>query len=413
MPTPRFVIVGAGLAGARAAETLRSEGFEGQVVLLGDEPDRPYERPGLSKGYLLGTSDRRSLDVHPLGWYDDHGIELRSSTRVEALDLPHQDVVLAGGDRLRFDRLLVATGATPRRLALPGADLDGIHYLRRVGDSDVLRAELTGAARRVVVVGGGWIGLEVAAAARTGGHDVTIIEPEPTVLHRALGLQLGDVFADLHRSHGVRLLLGTGAAEIRGHGGTIAAVVTGSGEVVEADLVVVGIGAVASVELALHAGLDVADGIRTDAALRTSHPAVVAAGDVVNAFNPRLGRSVRIEHWANALHTGPAAARTMLEQEVVYNRLPYFYTDQYDLGMEYSGYVGPEGFDRLVLRGDPASGAFLAFWLQGSRVLAGMSVNTWDVTADVQQLVHVDVPIDAAVLADPSVPLAEVALASR
>lgn len=413
MSENRMVIVGAGLAGAKAAETLRAEGYDGDVVLLGDEPDRPYERPALSKGYLLGSADRRSLDVHPSDWYADHGVELRTSTRAAALDLEHQDVVLGDGERIAFDRLLLATGATPRRLAVPGADLDGIHYLRRVGDSDVLRGELSGPARSVVVVGGGWIGLELAAAARTAGHDVTIVEPEPTVLHRVLGLQLGDVFADLHRGHGVRLVLGTGVSAVRGHGGVITAVVTAGGEDIPADLVVVGIGAVADVDLALRAGLDVGDGVRTDAALRSSHPAVMAAGDIVNAFNPRLGRSLRVEHWANALHTGPAAARTMLGQEVVYDRVPYFYTDQYDLGMEYSGHVGPEGFDRLLLRGDPGAGAFLAFWMQGSRVLAGMSVNTWDATADIQALVHAPMPVDPDALADVSVPLAELAYAGR
>lgn len=400
-----MVIVGAGLAGAKAAETLRTEGYDGPIVLIGDEQENPYERPALSKGYLLGTASRGSLDVHDATWYAEHAVDLRTAERVTALELDAHRVVLSDGSRIRFDAAMIATGSSPRPLSVPGAGLSGVLYLRRLGDSDRLRATLTSDQRQVVVIGGGWIGLEVAAAAIALGHDVTVVEPQPMVLRAALGDELGAVFADHHRRHGVRLLLGTGVAELRGRDGEVSSVVTTTGEVLPADVVVVGVGVTPNVELAQRAGLTVANGIVTDEFLRTSHPDVVAAGDVVNAFHPLLRRRLRVEHWANARNTGSAAARSMLGREEAYDRIPYFYTDQYDLGMEYSGDVGPEGHDRVVYRGDPESGSFIAFWLRHSHVVAAMNVNVWDVTEPLEALIRAEAPVDPSALADPGVAL--------
>jgi 3-phenylpropionate/trans-cinnamate dioxygenase ferredoxin reductase subunit len=401
-----FVIVGASLAGAKAAETLRDEGFTGRVVLLGEEAEPPYERPPLSKGYLLGSDERATAFVHDRAWYDKQNIELRTGVRVEALDPAAHTVTLAGGEQLGYDKLLLTTGSVIRTLPVPGADLDGVHYLRRIEHSDALRGVLVEGAR-VVVVGGGWIGLEVAAAARTHGAAVTLVEIDTLPLRRVLGDEVAQVFADLHAAHGVDLRLGTGVREIVGQGGHVASVTLDDGSSVPADVVVIGVGITPAVELAQAAGLDVEDGVLVDAALRTSDPDIYAAGDVANADNPLLGRRIRVEHWQNALDGGPAAARSMRGQDVGYDRVPYFFTDQYDLGMEYTGYAEPGSYDQVVFRGDVPGREFIAFWLADGRVLAGMNVNVWDVADDIERLVRSGERIDPARLADPAVPLAE------
>ncbi|MGY1741073.1 MULTISPECIES: NAD(P)/FAD-dependent oxidoreductase [unclassified Blastococcus] len=407
MPTTRpFVIVGAGLAGARAAETLRDEGFDGPVVLVGAEPEPPYERPPLSKGYLLGRAERDEARVHEAGWYAGHDVDLRTGVRVTALDPAAHRVTLGSGEELTYARLLLTTGSSARRLPAPGADLDGVRHLRTLADADRLRADLAGGGRTVVVVGAGWIGMEVAAAARTLGNDVTVVEPQLAPLFRVLGREMGGVFARLHRAHGVDLFTGTRVRELRGESGRVTTVVTDD-LVLPADLVVVGIGAVPEVGLAAAAGLDVDGGVLTDAGLRTSAPDVYAAGDVAASFSPLYGRHVRVEHWANALHGGPAAARAMLAQPVAHDRVPYFFTDQYELGMEYSGLADPE--DTVVCRGLPDDGEFIAFWLRDGRVQAGMNVGVWDVTEPIQALIRSGRPVGAAALADPAVPLAELA----
>jgi 3-phenylpropionate/trans-cinnamate dioxygenase ferredoxin reductase subunit len=294
----------------------------------------------------------------------------------------------------------------PRRLDVPGGDRDGVLYLRRVGDSERIRAALRDGGP-VVVVGGGWIGLETAAAARGYGAPVTLLEPQPTPLHGVLGPELGEVFADLHRSNGVDLRLGSGITEIRADGGRVTGAVTAEGEEVPGRTVIVGIGIRPATELAEAAGLEVDNGVVTDQTLRTSDPDIYAAGDVANSFNPLLGRRLRVEHWANALHGGPAAARSMLGQEIVYDRVPYFFSDQYDLGMEYSGYATPGEYDRVVYRGDVKAREFIAFWLSGGRVLAGMNVNIWDVTDPIQALIRSGKQINADRLSDPSVSIEE------
>ena len=401
-----FVVVGGGLAGAKAAETLRSEGFDGRVVLVAEEAEVPYERPPLSKGYLLGSAEREKARVHEVGWYDEHDVELRTGVRAVGLDADKHSVELDSGESLAYDKLLLATGSSPRRLSLPGADLDGVRYLRTLPDSDRLLADLAGGGRRIVIVGAGWIGLEVAAAARTYGNMVAVVEPQPTPLHAALGPEMGAYFARLHQRHDVDLRTGTGVAEFRGTG-SVAAVVTDSGDEIPADLVLVGVGAAPNTGLAEAAGLEVDHGVVTDAALRTSAPDVFAAGDVASSFHPLYGRHVRVEHWANALNGGPAAARSMLGQDVSYDRVPYFFTDQYDLGMEYSGLGGPE--DTVVCRGNPEDGEFIAFWLSGGRVVAGMNVNVWDVTDPIQKLIRSGRDVPAERLADRDVPLEELA----
>jgi 3-phenylpropionate/trans-cinnamate dioxygenase ferredoxin reductase subunit len=397
---PTFVIVGASLAGAKAAETLREEGFDGRVVLLGEETERPYERPPLSKGYLAGNDDKSVIYVHDADWYAAHDVELRLGTRVTAIDRAAHQVEVADGERLYYTKLLLATGSSPRRLEVPGADLGGVRYLRRVEDSERLR-EAFRAGGPIVVIGGGWIGLETAAAARGYGADVTILEPLPTPLHRVLGPELGEVFARLHRDHGATLRLGTEVAELRGEHGEVSEVVTADGEALAAKTVVVGVGITPNTDLARAAGLEVDNGIVVDAALRTADPDIYAAGDVANAEHPRYGRRIRVEHWANALHGGPAAARAMLGQQVSYDRVPYFYTDQHDLGMEYAGYVAPGQETRIVYRGDVGAGEFVAFWLVDGRVVAGMNVNVWDVTDHIQALIRSGEPVDVARLRDP------------
>jgi NADPH-dependent 2,4-dienoyl-CoA reductase/sulfur reductase-like enzyme len=374
-------------------------------VLVAAEPELPYERPPLSKGYLQGNDERSSAAVHDEAWYGEKNVDLRTGVRAVRLDPAEHRLELDDGGQLAYSKLLLATGAEPRRLDVPGSDLAGVTYLRTLADSDRLKEALSGGGRRLVVIGAGWIGLEVAAAARGYGNDVTVLEPLPTPLHRVLGPDMGEHFARLHRSHEVDLRTGSGVKEFVGSG-SVDAAVTDDGERVPADLVVVGVGVVPITGLAADSGLEVDNGVVTDAALRTSAPDVFAAGDVANAFHPMYGRRIRVEHWANALNGGPAAARSMLGQEVSYDRVPYFFTDQYDLGMEYSGLAGPEA--TVVTRGKPEDGEFIAFWLEDGRVRAGMNVNVWDVTDPIQALIRADRPVDVDRLTDPDVPLDQV-----
>ena len=402
------VIVGASLAGAKAAETLREEGFGGPIALIGEEEERPYERPSLSKDYLLGKAERETIYVHPQAWYADHGVDLRLGTLVTRVDPLAHEVTLADGSLIGYGKLLLATGSAPRRLPLPGADAEGVLYLRRVGDSDRIRTTLQ-TATRIAVIGAGWIGLETAAAARSAGVEVTVLEAAELPLLRVLGREVAESFAGLHREHGVDLRFGVQVAEITGSGGQADGVRLADGSHIPADAVVVGIGITPNSELADAAGLEIGNGIVVDAGLRSSDPDIYAAGDVANAYHPLLGRHVRVEHWANALNQPQVAARAMLGQDVAYDLVPYFYTDQYDLGMEYAGYVEPGGYDRVVFRGDVEGREFVAFWLRGGRVLAGMNVNIWDVNEMIQAIVRGGRPVDASRLADPGVPLDEFA----
>ncbi len=402
-----FVIAGGGLAGAKTAEALREQGFDGRIVLAAEEDIRPYERPPLSKDYLQGKTSREEIFVHSPDWYDASAVELLLRTAVTGIDRGHQEVTLSDGGHLAYDRLLLATGSVPRRLPLPGAGADGVLYLRRAPDSDRIR-DIFATASRVIIIGAGWIGLEVAAAARAAGVDVAILEAAELPLLHVLGPQVAPVFAGLHRENGVDLRLGVRVAEITTSGGKATGARLADGTRIGADAVIVGIGAAPQTRLAEEAGLDVRDGVVTDASLRTSDPAIYAAGDIASAFHPMLGTHIRVEHWANALHQPETAAAAMLGRNAAYDRVPYFYTDQYDLGMEYSGYAGTGGYDQVIFRGDVGKREFIAFWLSGGRVVAGMNVNTWDVNDVIGDLIRSGQPADPARLADPAVPLEEV-----
>jgi len=403
-----FVIVGAGLAGGKAAETLRDEGFEGRVVLLGEEPDRPYERPPLSKEYLRGHEDG-TADVpwvHDEGWYAEHDVDLRVGVQAQSLDIGARTVTASDGETLRYDALLLATGSVPRRPDVPGADLDQVVTLRRRSEADALRARFA-TVSSVVVVGGGWIGCEVAASARVSGPEVTLLDRGSVPLEHVVGREVGAVFRDAHVEHGVQVLSDTRVAAFEG-GGAVEVVRLEGGERVPAEVVVVGVGVLPRTELAARAGLAIHGGVAVDEHLRTAADGVFAAGDCAAALHPVLGRRLHVEHWANALHQGPVAARSMLGGDAVYDRLPYVFSDQYDLGMEYVG--DARGDDRVVFRGDPLAGeGFVALFLRDDRVLAGMHVNTWDTIDDLRALVLADRPVDEARLVDPDVPLADLA----
>jgi 3-phenylpropionate/trans-cinnamate dioxygenase ferredoxin reductase component len=403
------VIVGASLAGAKAAETLREEGFDGRVVLVGTEEERPYERPPLSKDYLRGEAGREKVYVHDEGFYAEHDIELRLGRTALSLDTANTRLELDDGEQLSYDRLLLTTGAEPRRLSVPGAELDGVFYLRSVRDSDALRERLDHGGA-VVVVGAGWIGAEVAASARQRGLDVTLVEPASVPLERVLGKEIGAIYRDIHADHGVRMLMGTGVEAFEGDG-AVERVRTSDGRIVDCDFVVVGVGVQPRTALAAEAGLAICNGVLVDEWLRATAPSVFAAGDVANAQHPFYGEPIRVEHWANALNQAPAAARNMLGQSASYDRLPYFFSDQYDVGMEYSGLA--RGCDRVVLRGDPAEREFVAFWMFEDRVMAGMNVNVWDVTDPIRRLIAERIAVDDRQLADTDLPLDQLASAIR
>jgi 3-phenylpropionate/trans-cinnamate dioxygenase ferredoxin reductase subunit len=397
-----FVIVGAGLAGAKAAEELRERGFDGRVVLVGAEPERPYERPPLTKDYLRGESEREKTYVHPAEWDAEHEIELLTAVTVSEIDARGSRVVLDDGGELPYDALLLTTGAEPRRLAVPGAELDGVHYLRTLADCDALRARLRGGGR-VAVIGAGWIGSEFAASARMLGAQVTVIDPLALPNERVFGSEIGAFYRDVHLAHGVEMLLGRGVDALEGQG-RVERVRTADGATVDCDFALVGIGVAPRVALARAAGLSVDNGVVVDERLATSVPNIFAAGDVASAWHPFYERRIRVEHWANALNQGPAAARSMLGHDVAYERIPYFFSDQYDIGMEYSGFA--ERWDEVVFRGRPDDGeGFVAFWLRDGRVLAGMNVNVWDVNQHVQELIRAGQGVDRRALADPGTPL--------
>ena len=402
MSKQTFVIVGASLAGAKAAGELRERGFDGRIVLVGAETERPYERPPLTKDYLQGKSERQKAYVHDEDFYGQQEIELRLGAVAESIDPQASTVTLDGGQELAYDSLLLTTGAEPRRISVPGADLDGVHYLRTFADCDVLRDRLGAGSGRVAVVGAGWIGSEFAASARGAGLDVTVIDPLALPNERIFGAEIGAFYRDVHVRNGVEMLLEDGVEVLEGDG-SVSAVRTASGRRVECDFAVIGVGVIPRVALAEAAGLTVENGIQVDAACRTSAPNVYAAGDVANAWHPFYDRHIRVEHWANALNQGPAAARSMLGDAVSYDRIPYFFSDQYDVGMEYSGYA--TDWDEVVFRGDREGGEFVAFWLADRRVVGGMNVNVWDVNEHVQALIRSRQQVDASALRDADTPL--------
>lgn len=399
------VIAGGGLAGATAAFALRERGFEGQLTLVSEEQAPPYERPPLSKGYLRGESTLEQAQVRPLADYDARGIELLRGRRAVTLDPTIRQLNLDDGTNLFYDALLIATGAAPRRLGSTRAHLAGVHYLRNVGDADAIRTAAS-SSKAIGVIGGGWVGSEVAASLRQLGHDVTLISNLPRPLERVLGPEVAEAYRALHLEHGVRLAHGH-VASIEGdrHADGVR---LADGQRLTADLVVVGVGAAPRLKLALRAGLETIEGgIAVDEYLRTSVPNIYAAGDVAAAWHPRFGRHLRVEHWDNAIEHGKTAAANILGANQPYARTPYFYSDQFDLGMEYRGFA-PE-WGRVVVRGDLTKREFLAFWLADNRVVAAMNANRWDDGAELQRLVESEARVDVSRLADASVPLAEAA----
>ena len=405
MTTASAVIVGASLAGAKAAETLRVGGFEGRITLIGEEPVLPYERPPMSKGYLRGDQPFDAAVVHPAGFYEDHDIDLRTSTTVIAIHPEANQVEVRGGERIAYDRLLLTTGAVPRRLLVPGADLGGVKYLRTVADSDEIH-EAAVAGAPIVVIGAGWIGSEVAASARQLGADVSVVDPMSVPLERVLGTEMGGVYRDLHVRNGVKLHLGVGVESIQG-GGSVQDVKLTDGTVLPAGAVVVGVGVLPRTELAESAGLEVDNGVVTDEYLETSVPGIYAAGDVANAYHPLYRQRFRLEHWSSALNQGPAAAWNMLGQKQAYGKIPYFFSDQFDFGMEYRGWS--IATDDLVIRHGESGDEFVAFWLRDSRVVAAMNANIWDQGDALEALIVSGAQVDRDVLTDPDRDLAGIA----
>jgi 3-phenylpropionate/trans-cinnamate dioxygenase ferredoxin reductase component len=403
-PVNGLVIVGAALAGAKTAQALREQEFLGPITLLGAERHLPYARPELSKGYLAGSTEREKVFVHDLDWYAAHDIELRLGVRATAIDRVAHRVTLDDGSGVDYDKLMLTTGASPRQPALPGADAAGVHYLRTIDDSDALRAVIA-SVKSLVVIGAGWIGLEVTAAARTAGVEVTVVESAALPLLRVLGPELAEVFAELHREHGVDFRFEASVEAITTVDGRATGIQLADGTLIAGDAVLVAIGAAPNVELAAAAGLEVDNGIVVDAGLRTSDPDIFAAGDVANALNPLYGKHIRVEHWANALNQPATGAASMLGEDASYTEVPYFYTDQYDLGMEYLGYVEPGGYDQVAFRGDVGAREFIAFWLAGGKVIAGMNVNVWDVTDPIKAIIRSGLTVEVEPLTNLEVSL--------
>ncbi|MGH7705171.1 MAG: NAD(P)/FAD-dependent oxidoreductase [Candidatus Dormibacteria bacterium] len=394
-----FAIIGAGQAGAAAAESLRGWGFDGRVVLIGEEPVRPYERPPLSKDYLRDQATFEDAAVHASDFYESHSVELLLSTRVTEVDLRERRVALDSGTEIRYERLLIAAGASPRTLAVPGAELESVFTLRTLADADRIR-QAKRTASRAVVIGAGWVGTEVAASLRQGGLEVAVVDPNRTPMERSLGQTVGRVWCELHGDHGVELHLGVTVEAIEGNHAA-EAVRLSDGSVLACDLVVVGVGVTPRTELALAAGLEVNDGIVVDQHLETSVPGVFAAGDVASAYHPLLRSRIRVEHWLSALTQGPTAAANMLGYHSGHDRIPWFASQQYDLYLEYTGHA--QATDQLVTRGSLADRRFVAFWLRDGRVRAGMSVNVLGTARHIRALVASGSRVDIRALADPSV----------
>ncbi|MGO1560792.1 Ferredoxin reductase [Actinomycetales bacterium JB111] len=405
MSTPSdIVIIGGGLAAAKTAEALRENGHTGTITIVAAENHLPYERPPISKEYLAGTKTLDDATVHPAEWYRAHDVTLRTGVTATAIDPSAHTVALDDGTSLPYNRLVLATGSTVRRL--PGVSADNVLYLRTVEDADAIAAAF-GEGRRLVVVGGGWIGLEVAAAARNAGTEVTVLERADVPLGRILGNRVAQVFADLHRAHGVDLRTGVEVDEIVIEGGRATGVRLAGGETIDADAVVVGIGVTPMTELVQSAGLAVDDGVLVDQTLRTSDPDIWAVGDIANHDHPVLGRRIRVEHWATALNQPAAAAASLLGTDTPFTNLPYFFSDQYDLGCEYVGHAAGHE-ENVVVRGDLGAREFVAFWLDDARhVVAAMNVNVWDVVDAIRPVITERRVVDPARLADPDVPYDE------
>lgn len=401
------IVIGGGLAAAKTAEALRENEFKGTVTLIAAEKHLPYERPSLSKDYLAGKTSFEDALVHSGDWYRDNDVTVREGITATAIDTSGRTVTLDDDSSLPYDKLVLATGSAARHLPIEGADADGIHYLRTVEESDAIHKTF-GDGKKLVIIGGGWIGLEVAAAARTAGTSVTILEGGGLPLLRVLGDEVAQVFADLHTAHGVDLRTDVKVEAITTVDGRATGVRLEGGEVVPADAIVIGIGVAPEVGLADNAGIAVENGVLVDASLRSSDPDVFAVGDIANHQHPILGHRVRVEHWATALSQPAAAASALLGNDTEYSELPYFYSDQYDLGCEYIGHTFPGSYDRVVIRGKLADREFVAFWIDSeSHIQAAMNVNVWDVIDEIKPLIVGHVAVNPVKLADPEVPYAQ------
>ena len=398
-----MLVIGAGLAGAKAVEAARESGYGGTVVLVGDEGVLPYERPPLSKDVLRGEKPLDSSTVFDEQWYADHQVELVLDDAVVGLDPASRTATLRGGRSLSFDTCVLATGSSPRRLDVPGAGLGGVHLLRTRGDAAALQGALQ-TATRVAVLGAGWIGCEVAASARQLGKEVVLVEPAPLPLLRVLGSQVALAFRELHADHGVDPRFDVSPVALHGTG-SVESVELSDGSSEPADLVVVGVGVDPRVELAAFAQLEVDNGIVVDEHLHAGRSGVLACGDVASAWHPRYQRHLRVEHWANALNQGAAAGRNAAGAHEAYTRLPYFYSDQYDLGLEYVGWADASQAD-VAVRGSLEDREFIAFYHRDGVVDAALAVNTWDVIEDLKGIVNRNAPSDLAALTDPDQPLA-------
>jgi len=402
----RFLILGAGLAGVSAAEALRKEGFDGSITLLGEEPDRPYDRPPLSKKYLRGESPLDKIALKPADFYDSNDIELALGVRATRIETEGSRVHFDGEPNLlEYDKLLIATGSRNRRLKVPGADLEGVLGLRTLADAYRIRSEAQ-AGRHAVLIGMGFIGSEVAASLRQTGLEVTVIEALRVPLENALGTEVGKVIEGIHRDHGVDVRLGE---KVAGFAGTarVEGVITGGGETIACDFAVTGVGVRPATGLAEESGIKVDDGIVVDEQCRTSAPGVYAAGDVTRHFHPIAGRHIRVEHWQNAMKQGQAAAVSMLGKADEYREVHWFWSDQYEFNIQYAGFHSE--WDRLVLRGLLEDRKFVGFYLKDSRVVASVAINNGRDLRRAKELIRTGAVADPALLADPDVDLRKVA----
>lgn len=406
--TPGMVIIGGGLTAATAAETLRKEGYQGPLTIVADESEIPYQRPPLSKGFLAGKEGEDALLPLPASWYPEHNVTVLTGTAATALDPGTHTVTLADGSVLPYATVLLATGAAPRRIPFPGVELAGVYTFRTKADSVAMKEWLSTGGHNLVLIGSGWIGMEIAATARELGNNVTLLGLEDVPLSVAIGKELGGVFLNRHQEAGVKFVLPASAAEIQGTDGVVTSVLTTTGVTLPADIVIVAVGVVPNIALAQDAGLTINNGIEVSAALQTSAEDVYAAGDVANAMHPVTGTFARSEHWANAIASGKVAAKSMLGQDATLDDIPYFYTDQFDLGMEYSGFGALTKDAELVVRGDLAKHEFIAFWVLEGRVVSGMNVNIWDVQDAIKALISSRRIVDTVKLADPQTPLEEI-----
>lgn len=396
-----IAIVGAGQAGGWAAITLRQEGFDGPVVLIGAEVHAPYERPPLSKSLLAGSRDLSDCAIKPEDFYRENGVELRLGCRVEEIDRKARKLRLSDGASLAYRTLILATGARARTLAPPGADKGDVHYLRTIEDALAIRRHLREGAR-VALIGGGYIGLEVAATATSLGCDVTVIEALPEILTRAMPRELGQHIAAEHRKKGVRIETSRRVDRIEFAGGN-ANLMLDDGQVVTADLVIAGVGAVPVSEIADAAGIDCDDGILTDEFGQTSDSAVFAAGDVTRHYNPLIGRHIRLESWQNAQNQAIATARNVLGASTPYAEIPWFWSDQFEMNIQAVGLA--DQWDEVVVRADPAGQKIVVFCLANGVMLSAFAINSARDIRYARQLIAGRSELDRAALADKDIPL--------